>query len=261
MHNALKKGLLFLLICPFIFPSCVPHQQLLSFRKIPEFTRLENHEIENYSRLNIQPDDILHIQVSTYDKILAEPFNIIPTQQNNLNQGNAGLLGYLVSPEGTIEFPVLGTIIVNNLTMEELRIELARRVEEYLENPVINIRLLNFRISVLGEVNTPGMFSVQGERITILEALGLANDFTPYSNRDVVMVIREQNNERTYGYLDLRSADVFRSPYFYLRQNDIVYVEPIKEKTATVRDPIAETLPIVSGIISVGAVIIALLSR
>ncbi|MCR9287878.1 MAG: polysaccharide biosynthesis/export family protein [Bacteroidetes bacterium] len=260
MRLIAKKGLLLVLIGILLFSSCVPHQQLLSFRKVPEFITIDDHDINNYSRLVIKPDDILYIQVMTFDKILAEPFNLISiTQQANLSGDVTDLQGYLVSSKGNIEFPVLGTIQVGNLTTDELREKLKALLVPYLDKPVINVRVVNFTISVLGEVNIPGTFSVRGERITILESLGLAGDFTPYSNKDVVMVMREVNNERTFGYLDLRSPEVFKSPYFYLKQNDVVYIEPIKEKTATVRDPVSEVLPIVTGIISIGALFIALL--
>ena len=116
---------------------------------------------------------------------------------------------------------------------------------------------LHFRFTVLGEVKAPRTISVPGDRMTILEALGQGGDLTPYSNRENIMVIREQDGKREFGYINIHSPQVFQSPYFYLQQNDIIYVEPIKEATAEVRDPISEVLPLVSGILSIAAILIA----
>lgn len=242
-----------------LFSSCVPYENLLNFRKTEEFQTIPAHELTNLHRIKIVPDDILYIQVSSTDGISADPFNLIKIAQSQ--GGNAGgnpFLGYLVSPEGYIEMPVLGTMKVEGLTTEQLRTKVLEQLNEYLNAPVVNIRFLNFKITVLGEVRTPGQIQIPGERFTLLEAIGLSGDFTPYSNRDVVLVIREDNDQRSFGYVDLRSPDIFQSPYFYLQQNDIIYVEPIKAVTATVRDPISEALPILSGILSIAALAFAI---
>ena len=250
---------LLLLLILFQFASCVPYTQLVNFRKTEEFKPLEDHPVENMVRITAQPDDILFIRVHAEDPLTAAPYNLISGNQGaNLTEQNAALAGYLIDPEGNIDFPVLGRLHIGGMTTTEIRDMLTERLQTHLKDAVVNVRFINFKITVLGEVNNPSTFGVSGERITILEAIGLAGDFTPYSDRDNVMVIREKDGERNFGLLDLRSPDVFKSPYFYLRQNDIVYVDPIKAKTATVRDPISEVLPIVSGILSMGALIIAL---
>lgn len=250
---------LLLLLILFHFASCVPYTQLVNFRKTEEFKPLEDHPVENMVRITAQPDDILFIRVHAEDPLTAAPYNMISGNQGaNLTEQNAALAGYLIDPEGNIDFPVLGRLHIGGMTTTEIRDMLTERLQTHLKDAVVNVRFINFKITVLGEVNNPSTFGVSGERITILEAIGLAGDFTPYSDRDNVMVIREKDGERNFGLLDLRSPDVFKSPFFYLRQNDIVYVDPIKAKTATVRDPISEVLPIVSGILSMGALIIAL---
>jgi len=252
------RPLLFLLIL-FQFASCVPYTQLVNFRKTEAFKPLEDHPVENMVRITAQPDDILFIRVHAEDPLTAAPYNIISGAQGvNLTEQNAALAGYLVDPDGNIDFPVLGRMKVSGMTTAEIRDMITERLQSHLKDPVVNVRFINFKITVLGEVARPSSFGVSGERITILEAIGLAGDFTPYSNRENVMVIREKDGQRDFGLLNLHSPDVFQSPYFYLRQNDVVYVEPIKAKTATVRDPISEWLPIVSGILSMGALIVAL---
>lgn len=257
-YKSISRFLFFIAAISILFSSCVSHQQLLNFRKTEEFVPITNHNIDNMVRIRIQPDDVLSINVHSLDKMAAEPFNLVSSQFNaNISNQNASLLGYLVAPEGYIDFPILGRIEVAGLTTEEAKDTILQLLDPYLENPVVNIRFMNFRITVLGEVTNPATFPITGERMTVLEALGLVGGFTPYSNRDNVLIIREQNGEREFASIDLRSPDIFKSPYFYLRQNDVLYIEPIKAKTATVRDPISEVLPIVSGFISIGALIIA----
>jgi polysaccharide export outer membrane protein len=239
--------------------GCVKHTQLLYFRNQSEFVPLQNHAIENAVRIRIQTDDVLSITVRALDQETAEPFNLFTGQQQmgQLAMNNPSLMGYLVDPEGNIDFPVVGRINLAGQTVDEAKTMLIGKLEPYLKNPVVIIRFLNFRFTVLGEVKAPRTISVPGERMTILEAIGQAGDLTPYSNREKIMVIREQNGKRDFGYINIHSPEIFQSPYFYLQQNDIVYVEPIKEATAIVRDPIQETLPIISGLLSIVAVVVA----
>lgn len=244
-----------LLLCS----SCVKHTQLLYFRNQSEFVPLQDHEITNQVRIKIQPDDVLFILVKSLDQELAEPFNLLPST-NMAQLGGAGgntLQGYLVDPNGNIDFPVLGRMKLGGMTVDEAKHHIIEKLEPFLKDPVITLRFMNFRFTVLGEVKAPRTISVPGERITILEAIGQAGDLTPYSNREKIMVIREQEGKRDFGYVNIHSTEIFQSPYFYLQQNDIIYVEPIKAATAVVRDPISEILPLVSGILSIAAIIVA----
>lgn len=250
----------FLLLVMLLASSCVKHSQLLYFRNQSEFVPLQGHEIANQLRIKIQTDDVLFIMVRALDQETAEPFNLFggaAMQGNQMAVNNPSLQGYLVDPNGNIDIPVLGRLNVAGKTVEETKLMLVERLKPFLNDPVILIRFLNFRFTVLGEVGAPNTISVPGERMTILEALGQAGDLTPYSNREKIMVIRENNNVREFGYINIHSPEVFQSPYFYLQQNDIVYVEPIKEATAEVRDPISEVLPIISGLLSIAAILIA----
>lgn len=257
-----RKFLFFiLLIIACAQTSCVKHPQLLYFRNQTEFTPLVNHEINNLSRIKIQPDDALLITVKSLDEEASEPFNLFPSNSVIAmgNSINPTLTGYLVDLDGNIDFPVLGELGLGGKSTDEAKSFLVEKLEPYLKNPVVSIRFMNFRFTVLGEVGSPRTVSVQGERITILEALGQAGDLTAYSNREKILVVREQAGKREFGYINIHSPEVFQSPYFYLQQNDIVYVEPIQQATATVRDPISEILPILSGAISVAAILVAFL--
>jgi polysaccharide export outer membrane protein len=253
------KKLLPLFLLPLLLTNCVKHQQLLYFRNQSEFIPLQNHDINNQVRIKIQPDDVLFILVRALDQETAEPFNLFSGNMNmqQMGQNNPTLQGYLVDPGGYIDFPVLGRLKLDGMTVEDAKALILQKLTPYLKDPVIIIRFMNFRFTVLGEVGSPGTITVPGERITILEAIGQAGDLTPYSNREKIVVMREQNGKREFGYVNVHSQDVFQSPFFYLQQNDIVYVEPTKAKTAEVRDPVSEILPIVSGILSIAALLVA----
>ena len=151
-----------------------------------------------------------------------------------------------------IELPTIGTVAVKGLQVEQIQTKIVDLLKPYFTTPpIVEVRLTNFRISVNGEVSSPGTFNVYNNRVTVIEAITLAGDFTGYSRRDSVMIIREEDGIRNFGYVDFTSSAVFSSPYFYLQQNDVVYVQPNKGKVNTVRDPASRALPWVSVGVSV----------
>lgn len=188
---------------------------------------------ENYS-VKIHQDDLLAIMVNSVDPELALPFNMpmVSFQIGTSSSYQQKLLGYLVDKQGFIEFPILGKIMVEGMTRQELvdYIKGQLEAENYIKDPIVSVQFLNFKVSVLGEVVRPGSFNITGDRITLLEALSLAGDMSIYGRRDRVLVIREFNGERQMRYLDLRNKELFNTPYYYLQQNDIVYVEPNKRR-------------------------------
>ena len=135
---------------------------------------------------------------------------------------------------------------MNQKTLNEVKSLLYERLKKYLKDPVVNIRFLNLKISVLGEVSRPGTIRLTNKRVTIFEAIGLAGDMTPYSNRTNVLLIREQNGRRFIKRINLQSSKVFTSPYYYLQQNDVVIVDPNKTKANTVADPASRWITYVS---------------
>ena len=186
------------------------------------------------------PKDILTITVNTVNPEASAPYNLVVSTA--LNTGNSGqnigtqraLQTYLVDNSGNIDFPVLGTLTVGGLTKSECEKMIHDKILPYLnaaENPVVTVRMSNYKISVLGEVNRPGMFTVGNEKINILEALAQAGDLTIYGVRDKVKLIREDaKGRKDVITLNLNDANIINSPYYYLQQNDIVYVEPNKVK-------------------------------
>ncbi|MDO9137013.1 MAG: polysaccharide biosynthesis/export family protein, partial [Lutibacter sp.] len=137
---------------------------------------------------------------------------------------------YLVNSDGDINFPVLGKIKVEGFTIKEITSHLTEALAVYIKNPIVNIRLTNFKVTVLGEVQKPGTYPVPNERISILEAIGLAGDLTIQGKRKNMVLIREQNGKRTFIDIDLTNKEILNSPYFYLAQNDVLIVEPNKTK-------------------------------
>ena len=183
----------------------------------------------------IQPKDMISIVVSSRNPELALIFNlpVISYQAGSevvSGQGSQRLLGYVVDNDGYIDFPVLGLVKAAGLTRWELANEIKSMIIEgnYINDPVVTVEFMNFKISVMGEVTSPGTYNIEGDKITLLQALSLAKDLTIFGRRDNVSVIREQGDERIIYQVDLRSASIFESPAYYLQQNDIVYVEPNK---------------------------------
>lgn len=196
---------------------------------------MKQQEIEQKYEVIIHGDDLLAIMVNSRDPELALPFNMpmVSYQLGSNTGGQQRVLGYLVDTNGNIDFPILGEIHVEGLTRMQLTELIKNKLIEgdLIKDPIVTVQFLNFKISVMGEVGRPGSFTISGDRITLLEALSMAGDLTIYGRRDRVGVIRENNGKRTILFHDLRSADIFNSPCYYLQQNDIVYVEPNKAKS------------------------------
>lgn len=241
-----RKNILFLLLITCFSSGCIQYQDLLNYEQTPVFPT-EIQDITNYQPTIIQVGDILQIEVSSLAPEAAAPFN-----------RDAGV-GYLVNTQGMITLPTLGDVSVLNKTLEEAKNSVQNSLRPYFsENPIVNIRLANFKINVNGEVGSPGVFQIPSSRITILEAITRAGDFTPYSRRDSILIVREINNERSFGYIDFNSAEVFESPFYYLKQNDVIYIRPSKSKVATVRDPATRVVPFISIVTGLTALILTI---
>ena len=206
--------------------SCASRKDLVYFQDEP----LVEGQIESApQQLIYKPDDILTINVSAADPIAAQPFNLaFVTESNDLTSANGSIRmqTYLIDYDGNIEFPVLGTLHLAGMTRTEATDMLRERISEYAKDPIINIRLVNFTVTIIGEVSNPGTFTIQDERITLPEALGLANDLTIFAKRQNVLLIREVDNHKKFATIDLTSVNAVNSPLYYLQQNDVIVVEP-----------------------------------
>lgn len=257
----IKYGL-FVLVLSTSLASCLSHKELINFRtgeeKTPTLVNLSKQEILNQADIKLQSQDVLAIIVSSPDGVLATPYNILPNQIGGQAITANSPTTYLINSDGFIDLPTMGTLKAGGLTVKEVREEIVKRVSKDIINPSVNVRLINFKVSVLGEVRNPGAIQVENERITILEALAKVGDFTPYSDRRHVMVIREKNGVREIGELDLKDTKFFSSPYYFLQQNDMVYIEPTKGKIAQIQQPVNTYLQPVQVGISILAILIAL---
>ncbi len=254
-------ALLLLAGLSFIAASCG------SYKNIPYFQDkvINNPEaIDRHAGIVIQPKDMLSIVVSSRTPELTPMFNLPIVSYNAGSEmvasaGSQRIMCYSVDNDGFIDFPVLGKISVAGKTRwecaEAIKKELIDR--KYLDDAVVTVEFTNFKVSVLGEVASPGTYTIEGDKVTILQAISLARDLTIFGKRENVSVIREQNGKRVIYEVDLTSTELFKSPAYYLQQNDIVYVEPskIKQRQSTMDD---KGLRITSIAISSGSLLVSL---
>ena len=228
------RSLLIISLCVLLLSACT------SYKNVPylqDANTIALEETQTMYDAKIMPKDLLTITVNTTDPEAAAPFNL--TVQSSVNVARSTSLTqqptlqqYLVSNEGTIDFPVLGNLYVSGLTKSEAENLIRERLGAYLkESPIVTVRMSNYKISVLGEVARPGMFTINNEKVNIFEALALAGDLTIWGQRDNVKLIREDAaGKREIINLNLNKSDIVASPYYYLQQNDIIYVTPNKSK-------------------------------
>ncbi|MEO1031176.1 MAG: polysaccharide biosynthesis/export family protein [Bacteroidota bacterium] len=227
------RHFLILFLAIVTLTSCGSRKNIVYFQDEP----ISDIITSEPKQLIYKPDDILTINVSALDPETVVPFNLTLVagglNNNPLNaQGGLQQQTYLIDYDGNIEFPVLGTLKVAGLTRTELTDMLTQKISEYAKNPIVNVRLANFTVTILGEVSNPGTFTIQDERITVLEALGLADDLTIFGKRKNVLLIREVDGKKKFAKIDLTSINSVNSPVYYLQQNDVIYVEP---NTAKIR--------------------------
>ncbi|MBF0649507.1 polysaccharide biosynthesis/export family protein [Dysgonomonas sp. GY75] len=220
----------FLPICILFLSSCNSSKNVTYFQDIP---LEQNISIVKSSDIKVMPKDLISIVVSSKNPELAALFNLpkVSYQAGSAtsNESTANqILGYTVDSGGNIDFPVLGSIHVAGLSKEQLASMIKERLvkESLVNDAVVTVDLLNLKISVLGEVKNPGKYSIDRDQITLLEAISMAGDLTIYGKRNGIMIIREAGGNRITYKMDLRSSETFSSPAYYLRQNDVIYVEP-----------------------------------
>lgn len=227
IKKLMGKFILGFSICLMLFTSCASKKDILFFQDISEYES-KNDSTENI--IKIKKNDLLSITVSSIDRKSAVPFNLpaLATINSDITAVNAQqrLQTYLVDNNGEIQFPILGNLTLEGKSTIDAINYITEKLKKYIKNPIVNLRITNFKISVLGEVRSPGVFNITDQRITILEALSRAGDMTVFGKRKDVIVIREENGEKTYNKLDFTSKEVLKSPYYYLQQNDIVVVSP-----------------------------------
>ncbi|WP_214073676.1 polysaccharide biosynthesis/export family protein [Mucilaginibacter sp. dw_454] len=243
MKKILPINLFFYLIVGAFLTSCVTQKRITYFQK-----NIGGHDTMNVAQAyvpKIQQGDILSITVGSLNPAASSffnPFSSVPVGADNLAGGGSGGLsngvqtatnasGFLVDSAGIVELPLIGAIKVAGLTTSTARDTIKNRLKIYLKEPTVNVRFLNYKISVIGEVTKPSVYVIPNERITLPEALSIAGDLTPFGRRDNILVIRDVDGKKVFGHVDLSTREVYNSPYYYLHANDVVYIEPSKDRT------------------------------
>lgn len=248
------------LACGILFSSCGNTKKVVYLNDTKDVEI--GKAVDNLEPV-IQKNDLLSVTVSSPNATASQPFNTtITVSTQAIGYVATQASGYLVDQDGYIDLPMLGRVKAAGLTKSQLKEKITKTLVEgkYLLQPVVNVRYLNFKVTVLGEVAKPMVINVPDERINILEALGFAGDMTVYAKRDNVALIREENGKRVVRRLDLNSGNMLASPYYYLKSNDIIYVEPNKARVAGASNT-RNWLPAILSGLSLAAVIVDRLTR
>lgn len=244
--TSVSRHMVSMMILGIVFCSCVDTREAVYFNNVPD----QALNINTEDAQKIVPNDILAITVTSLNPDASLMFNTAAASNSSATPG------YLVDQEGYIQFPVLGRLKVSDLSKKQLTDSLRNTLIEkkLLIDPVVTIRYLNFRVTVLGEVQKPTVVLVPNEKISLLEALGMAGDLTIYARRDNITLIRDEDGKRKIKRINLNNGEIFNSPYYYLKSNDIVYVEPNKVKISSAT-PLRQNLPIILSGLSLLAII------
>lgn len=255
------KKILYLALAVLFFSSCgVQYQTIPYFTDLPADSAVQE-QIQNQSALRIQKADILGLTVTS----LNPEASVIYNRGNTSSvQGNVGgnidpvltSNGFVVDQNGNIQMQSIGDIKVEGLTTVQARAVIEEKLAKFLKEPVVSLKIVNYRISVMGDVLRPGVYPVNNERVSVSEALSMAGDLNITAQRNNVLLIREINGERQYIRLDLQSKSLFSSPYYYLQNNDVLYIQPGKTKYASV-DASYRNVSLVLSALSVIALLIS----
>lgn len=236
--------------------SCANTKKISYFNDVKDSTLIASKEgLEPV----IQKKDILSISVSSLSNEATVIFNTPNLPATGSSNNSAQTAGYLVSQDGTIKYPLLGNLAAAGLTQKQLENNITALLidKKLLFDPVVTVRFLNFRVTVLGEVNRPGVINSPSEQLSILEAIGQAGDLTIYGVRDNIMLIRQEGENKLIKRLNLNSSELLKSPYYFLKSNDVIYIEPAKAKVSST----SETRQLLPLILSSLSIIVIILTR
>jgi len=250
----LFRAILPIIISVFLFYSCGSRKEIVYLQGIDE---LKNNIETSYTPI-LKSDDKLLISISSLDNTAVAPFNLFLPSGGSSTDGSV-LQAYLIAKDGSIEFPQLGKLHLAGLTRLQTIELLKEKLKPFVADAVVNIELLNFKISVLGEINNPGVYPIDSERITLLDAISKAGDLTVYGIRKNILVIRETEQGVDHYRVDLTSASLFDSPVYFLQQNDVVYIEPNQAKMNSSKN--SSTTGIIFSATSLLVTVIALILR
>jgi polysaccharide export outer membrane protein len=225
--------LLLLLPCLYLMSSCRSTKQLTLFQKISASESDSVNIPEAYHSL-IQTGDILAINVTSLSTSASSFFNPYAVMGGNNGTTPIGVdesPGYLVDQTGSIELPLIGSLQLSGLTTLQAKDLIKQNLTKYLKEPTITVRIVNYKITLLGEISKPAVYTIPNERVTLPEIISMGGDITAFGRRDNILIVRENNGKKEFGHVNLNTRDVYNSPYYYLRSNDLVYIEPTAGKS------------------------------
>jgi polysaccharide export outer membrane protein len=235
--------------------SCVSNKKIAYFQDIQTVNQAKLENAAAFTEPTIQPDDILSINIFTLNQQTGSIINqaaATPTLGGNTNSSLAAQsTGFLVDKNGEIELSLIGKVKVAGLTTYQARELIREKAAEVYKQPNVQLRFANFKVSVLGEVNAPSAYTLPNEKVSILDALSLAGDLTIYGKRDNVLIVRDNDGKKEFARLDLNSSNIFNSPFYYLKQNDVIYVEPNKRKVSASNSAQIQTIGVIASVVSV----------
>lgn len=257
----MKKNTLnwaFFAICVALLNACTVTKNTVYFNDIPTIPDAMNMEVAEFTEPVIQVDDIISVQIQVVDVTGATVLN--PGSTMAIQGTSTGQIqqtpGFLVDKDGTISIPMIGPVKIAGLTTQEAREFITEKVKVNYVDPTVQVRFANFKITVLGEVARPATYTVPNQKVTVLDALGMAGDLTIYGKRENVLLIRDQGGQKEFVRFNLNSADLFKSPHYFLKQNDVLYIEPNKAKVTASESSRWQVAGVIASIASVIAVII-----
>ena len=251
----MNKLLLCLLIIVFA-TSCASRKEVIYFQ---DADLLDQQALPPAFEPVIERNDILYITVSSLNEELTLPFKRNVGMENMNMANNLELQGYLVTSDGVINFPVLGEIPVQGKTRKEVKQQLEQQLRNYITDAEVDVRIINFKVSVMGEVKMPGLYTIRDERVTLPQALALAGDLTRDGNRKKIRIVREQDGKQLVGNIDLTASGIFSSPFFFLKQNDLIYVEP--NTRGVKKSGLIENVPVLLSLVTVILSSVVLITR
>jgi len=229
-----RTRLILLALCVLFLAGCIPNKKVIYLqdtgyeeRKTIGIDTVVNSFGLIDQEYRLQPDDIVSIKISS---LTPTEYNFFAETEKEINEKNPLLSGFLIDQQGYIILPVIGSIQLQGLTTIEAQNTIQSLAADYLQDPTVNVRLLNFRFTILGEVNKPGNFNTYNSRLTIFDALGMANDLTDYADRSKVQLVRHKDGSAKVVYLNLLDDDILNSDYYYIQPNDLISVAPLRAK-------------------------------
>jgi polysaccharide biosynthesis/export protein len=254
----LKKNILCFFVISILSFSCADTKKVVYFNNIGDSQIAST--IESQEPV-VQKNDLLNISISSLNPEASSIFNAPNREATSGSTATGGSLvqatGYLVDQDGNIQLPMLGNVKAAGLSKSVLKENIAKSLidKKLLLDPIVNVRYLNYKVTVLGEVSRPSVVNVPSEKITLLEAIGLAGDLTIYARRENVMVIREEQGKKIIKRLNLNSSELFTSPYYYLKSNDIVYIEPNRERVSSANTTSSRNISLLLSALSFAATV------